>query len=329
MSHTLTARFRIVTPMFLSGVKNKVPDDRIREPSLKGALRFWWRALNWGRFRQAEGGDAAALQALHKEEARLFGAAAEKGKSKGQSRFLLRVTEQPKTSGQVTDWPQNQTGSGYLGMGLFAMGQTEQQRALPEDRRFEVALRFRPGSVEDSEIQGVSDALKALGLLGGLGGRARRGFGSVALENLNGEDWGFKSADAYRRALAELFGSYPRPEAEPPFTAWSQGSRLAVLGRGRDARKAHANMGNAYKTFRTPAESGYRADAKTVFGRPLGGDDEKRRASPLIMHIHPAGDQFEGMGLFMPGQFYPDQDERQVDWSPIHDYLNRHEEVAV
>jgi CRISPR-associated protein Cmr1 len=51
----VTARFQIVTPMFLGGAGQKA--EGIRPPSVKGALRFWWRALNWGRFRQAPGAD--------------------------------------------------------------------------------------------------------------------------------------------------------------------------------------------------------------------------------------------------------------------------------
>ncbi len=50
MAETLEAQFRIVTPMFLGGANQDVSDG-IRPPLVKGALRFWWRALNWGRFR--------------------------------------------------------------------------------------------------------------------------------------------------------------------------------------------------------------------------------------------------------------------------------------
>ena len=67
---TLTAEFKIVTPMFIGGA-DQSPSDGIRPPSVKGALRFWWRALNWGKFREAPGADdAAALRALHEEEVR-------------------------------------------------------------------------------------------------------------------------------------------------------------------------------------------------------------------------------------------------------------------
>ncbi|WP_143108945.1 type III-B CRISPR module RAMP protein Cmr1, partial [Bathymodiolus thermophilus thioautotrophic gill symbiont] len=42
---TIVATYRIITPMFISGAK--VTEAELRIPSIKGAIRFWWRALNW------------------------------------------------------------------------------------------------------------------------------------------------------------------------------------------------------------------------------------------------------------------------------------------
>jgi len=85
---TIEATYRIVTPMFIGGA-NHDPSDGIRPPSFKGALRFWWRALNWGKFYQKNNRDeAAALKALHQEEARLFGSAVKDGKG-GQGVFYF------------------------------------------------------------------------------------------------------------------------------------------------------------------------------------------------------------------------------------------------
>ncbi|WP_373691017.1 RAMP superfamily CRISPR-associated protein [Endozoicomonas sp. ONNA2] len=34
--------------MFLGDARSDAWTEKIRPSSLKGALRFWWRALNWG-----------------------------------------------------------------------------------------------------------------------------------------------------------------------------------------------------------------------------------------------------------------------------------------
>jgi CRISPR-associated protein Cmr1 len=154
--------------MFLGGA-DQSPSDGIRPPSVKGALRFWWRALNWGRFRGGAGADdASALRALHDEEIRLFGGSAEQG---GQGCFLLTVRHKPITPGATQIQPF--TGKAYLaGMGLG--GRT----ILPTGEDFEISLRFRPGT-DPTIIQSIEDAVRVIGLVGGLGSRSRRGFGSV------------------------------------------------------------------------------------------------------------------------------------------------------
>ncbi len=86
MPEDITAKFRIVTPMFVSGLDPKVPE--LRPPSIKGALRFWWRALEWGRcLRQAGDQTVAGLRLLHRLEAELFGSASGAGiDARGNSR---------------------------------------------------------------------------------------------------------------------------------------------------------------------------------------------------------------------------------------------------
>ncbi|NER00596.1 MAG: type III-B CRISPR module RAMP protein Cmr1, partial [Cyanothece sp. SIO2G6] len=41
---TLTFTCKIITPMFLAGADGKTPE--LRSASIKGAMRFWWRAVN-------------------------------------------------------------------------------------------------------------------------------------------------------------------------------------------------------------------------------------------------------------------------------------------
>ena len=47
--HTIEATYRINTPMFIAGAEQD-KEAELRLPSFKGALRFWWRALAYGRY---------------------------------------------------------------------------------------------------------------------------------------------------------------------------------------------------------------------------------------------------------------------------------------
>ena len=94
MKKKIEAEFTIVTPMFI-GDANQEADD-VRPPSLKGALRFWWRALYWSDcWRDAKGNETQALKLLHEQEARLWGCAAT-GEDSAQSAVVLRLHSQGK-----------------------------------------------------------------------------------------------------------------------------------------------------------------------------------------------------------------------------------------
>ena len=60
-----TLHYRIVTPMFLGGEAQQADPTQFRNASFKGALRFWWRALNWGRMLKNAGqNETEALKKL-------------------------------------------------------------------------------------------------------------------------------------------------------------------------------------------------------------------------------------------------------------------------
>ncbi len=179
---TVEATFRIVTPMFIGGA-DQTPKDGIRPPSVKGALRFWWRALNWGAFRKKAKDDAKALTALHKEEGRLFGSAADGKGGGGQGQFLMTVRHKSITPIQPTI--PRFSGKAYLaGMGLG------RRTALPAGKEFSISLRCRPGT-DPKIIQSMEEMVRIFGLIGGLGSRSRRGFGSVVRLIKEGKNWRF------------------------------------------------------------------------------------------------------------------------------------------
>ncbi len=66
--------------MFLAGADGKTPE--LRPPSIKGLMRFWWRAMN----------GHLPLEELKKEEGKIFGTSDEKI---GRSKFNIRIKKQP------------------------------------------------------------------------------------------------------------------------------------------------------------------------------------------------------------------------------------------
>ena len=112
-----TLHYRVATPMFLGGENQQADATQFRNASFKGALRFWWRALNWGRaFKDAGQQATAALQLLHRREGDVFGLASD-GKDSRQSRVQIHselqgaAQRQPGMALQAVGY--------LLGQGLF------------------------------------------------------------------------------------------------------------------------------------------------------------------------------------------------------------------
>lgn len=329
---TIEAKYNIVTPMFL-GDANQRPNDGIRPPSFKGALRFWWRALNWGRFLQASKNDKdAALKALHQKEAHLFGCAADGKGSGGQGIFLLTI-KQPARYQTINNWPNTHTQrgesskSGYLGLGLFPMGEHKRRSAIKEGQTFSANVIFRP-TTSATDIEQIKQALTAVGIFGGLGSRSRRGFGSIALDSLNRQASTFQSLDDYKIAVDTLLDGLAECSQLPPYSAWSDYCQIGVDATLKaNARAAHSRAGNRYINHRGQAST-LRGACKKWFGLPLSGVSEERRSSPLFFHIHPIGESFTCLNLVMPAsKLTPSTHATPTSYKDVHAFLDDIEAV--
>src|SRR5579883_639078 len=172
----ITATFEVVTPLFLGGA-DPASTVELRPPSIKGALRFWWRALAWSRHR----GD---LDAIKKEEQKIFGTAGDDRDRLGQASFGLRARWRAEPNRLAETGPRSLTsgkpGASYLSYGIINRGQGNSPRSCYQlGGCFELTFQaLRHTDNESGFHPSLLDAIKLFGLLGGLGGRSRRGWGS-------------------------------------------------------------------------------------------------------------------------------------------------------
>ncbi len=238
MPEKITASYRIVTPMFIGDAEQKA--SGISPASVKGALRFWWRALNWGRvLKEAGDNEVAALKLLHAQEAVLFGGLAETdedektGKKQqlgGQGAFLLRVESKnlKKYSAGTMDEHYNLKDSWQsylLGLGLMKYDKKKNyyQRSALISGSFSVQL-FCKNSAYSQELENL---LLLWGLLGGLGSRQRKGLGSISITALKVGDE-IRELPQNQPAVLEVLKNLIDKSAtgEPPYTAFSQSSQI-------------------------------------------------------------------------------------------------------
>ena len=244
--HVLRATYRIVTPMFI-GDANQNTTDGVRSPSVKGVLRFWWRALAWRRFESK--GDLEGLKALNLEEARLFGSAMNaEEKTGGQGVFLLSVDQNVESQQKVYDWPPDKdpnSGASFMAYGLLATTDDLHRIAIAEGTEFSLKLVFNPTKTKDGDVEAIQKALEAWSLFGGLGGRSRRGMGSVTLTALDGNNALMTKTDYQERVQAFLEENLSKSLA--PYTAFSIESVHRTLDGGKSARAALTKTGERYK----------------------------------------------------------------------------------
>jgi len=241
-SKVITATYAVSTPLFSSGADPDKPELRL--PSFKGVLRYWWRALAWSRFQ----GD---LLRIEQEERRVFGSSG----SEGQSRVLMRLEiDEPGTelrSGELLAGNSRPGSSGahpqglyYLGYGLVHGGGRHagcvMRGALVPPVRFRVEMLVTRNKISEIAFETLVDALKAIGLLGGMGARSRRGFGSLMLERLTiGDRSGSGDAEVLwrppgsveelRSEIARLGAGRASSDQLPEYTAFSARSRVVLL----------------------------------------------------------------------------------------------------
>jgi CRISPR-associated protein Cmr1 len=301
MPSKITASYRIVTPMFIGDANQQA--SGISPTSVKGALRFWWRALNWGRFLTAAENEADALRKLHKHEAELFGGLPENeqtGKSEmtgGQGAFLLRVEPDNikllSTERLDNEYPLNGAWQSYL-LGLGLIRTNHYLRSAIVSGNFSVQLYCK----NSQYLEELETLLLLWGLLGGLGSRQRKGLGSISITELKVSDKIIELPQNQQAVLDTLKKLIDKSATgEPPFTAFSQSSKiLCSLSSHQTAWQTLAEVAEKMQRFRG-------------WGFKRNGND--RNGQP---HVHKINEQIVNHAA---------HSHKQTDHDIVYDYANR------
>ncbi|WP_028841628.1 type III-B CRISPR module RAMP protein Cmr1 [Thermodesulfobacterium hveragerdense] len=145
--HKVEFKCEVITPMFMAGADGRTPE--LRPSEFKGMMRFWWRAI------KAEND----IPKLKKEEAEIFG-----GTGKGEGKSKLAIKLKPLNLISSDYWP-------------LPHKKNFKKMCFREGSQFIVELAFRDKNYQDL----FSNLFILTTILGGFGGRSRRGFGSVKI----------------------------------------------------------------------------------------------------------------------------------------------------
>ena len=140
----LEIQCEMVTPLLLHGENTK--NAELRAPSIKGAMRFWWRAINGN----------LSLDELKKEEAKIFGGAREDSAIK--SSFRIKLLTSYLQTASIDPLPHKKSHFRIKGYG--------------ESQKLNIVFIGK-------ELNIIEKIFELTTILSGFGQRARRGFGSI------------------------------------------------------------------------------------------------------------------------------------------------------
>lgn len=307
-----TIRFKVITPVFGGGVSSSVAEaerhikepDRItpiRSAAIRGQLRFWWRAFQ----------NQTDHKKLWEEEKKIWGMASQPGAVS----IRLHQTVSLPTGTAVDEWepvpvfrcsfnqekkrwtvaPQDDMKE--IAYAAFPLQPPKEVLNRREEPRAGVLHRFKrevtlvlqyPGHLEAQ----LDETLTAWLILGGLGGRTRRGFGSIISDDLHVDPIPWLEAKGFSFA-------YSQPTATDPLAALRLG--LGKLQRFRQGREVGRNPGHGAKAGRSrwPEPECIRAltgqSDPAHRSRPVNVDKFPRAAFglPIIFHFQSKDDPNE------------------------------------
>lgn len=313
----LEAKFRVVTPLFMSGSDKSKAELRV--PSIKGVLRFWWRALALGRL--------GSVEKVREDESRIFGSA---GNDVGQAKIHLRL-KLPKDIDQYKDqilkYADGQPvgpGARYLGYGIVE-AVPSRKRNTKEGQVLRSCLKYPFDGVlsilikndtSEEDINSVVSALIAMSLFGGLGSRSRKGYGSFNLLELKLRNEVIytmpKDIEDLKKRIGLFFKDHniSAYSGLPPYTAYSESTIVYIMESSVDPLRLLNSVGEAMQMYRSWGRNGM------VNGKPSernfqGDHNLAEKAIKTNVGTHPQRAVF---GL--PHNYYFSSYQEKVDVKP-------------
>jgi CRISPR-associated protein Cmr1 len=303
----------IITPMFVYGADTLSPE--LRAPSIKGVLRFWWRALN-----------CLSVDEMKKREAQIFGGS---GDDEGKSKVRVRVSDnllversyKLKTKGK---------GIAYLLYSQFLGSDKKFKKFISDKNKFYITF----SSNDLNALRHAVASFWALSFFGGLGSRARRGGGNFnVVEITEGkeivDDTGlnffiegnFESTSRELKTNLEKAKKIINEGSQTQFVSEYSNlsiARFIISKEGFNSWKDALNsVGEEFLEFRNKHKS-YIFETG-AFGLPVRHrkttviandpkNDEKinRRSSPLIFRVIKIKDKYYWILLRLAGEFLPE-----------------------
>jgi CRISPR-associated protein Cmr1 len=255
--NTWKLELQTMTPMFGGSAKPREVDagNPVRAASVRGHLRFWWRATAGARFSSAK--------ELFEAEEKIWGSTKQHGK------VSVRVTNQRPGQGVRPSEIVPDKGTAKTGpmerffLHPFNENKNEGVNEASGMRtvQFRLEVQFAP-ETSDVERAEVRTALRAWIAFGGIGARTRRGLGSLEPASEQRTDW----LAANPVALETWFKPHQGQDTTSHATLANARARFGKVAPKSDAEEAWRTLGKFWTRFR----KGHFTDRRRDYS-PLSG----------------------------------------------------------
>lgn len=256
---------RVVTPMFggsaeAGKINEKYP---IRSSSIRGHLRFWWRATKGAQFKNEK--------ELYERESEIF------GNTNRPSSVKIWV-DHDEIKNAVSDLQYL-----YPSYVLFPFRENKSSTKYSKDFSFRLHIEYADQSVR-TEIEA---ALWAWINFGGIGTRTRRGCGSLYCEYFS-----LKESEVHESKLEKWFQDNMRKYRieileQDQVREWPTLSTITIQENKKDIQYAWNEVIEAYKSFRRRANKGkgrsHWPEADSI--RKITGEFETRHKDPITISL--------------------------------------------
>lgn len=308
MIKKITFEIETITPMFLSGADQGKAE--LRASSIKGLLRFWWRAL------QAE----SDLDKLRKKESQIFGSSEEGG---GGSSFGIRVIakddlkptknkfpDNPRYKVQVEGKPFKINILEYLAYGTYEyvqrQGNVFTREYYPEKKQFDIILNFRDVAWQNDVLK----AFYAFCIFSGVGSRSRNGFGSLNIANMEKSFENIKDIISVKNPYGqENLKKIIKGNSITSYPSFTKGAKLFKTKQTSDSGlDTLADVGKIYKKGRGRLEKRHLFDKRQYIGSPIVEKTVTksfldRHAKPYFIKVAKEGNKYRTYVLYLPSRY--------------------------
>jgi len=270
-------------------IGNAIPGEaELRPSAIKGALRFWWRAIQ----------NSSDIAKLREEEAKIFGSADEKvgGRSKVQIEVENEciTTDNPFSSCNLNRQIKKNT-PGEMSIQMNVLEYLAFGAVVKQGPNMIYRYYFEPDSTkifkvlfsypEGFDIQSLKDAFLCCSIFGGLGACSRNGFGRFLIKGVENDE------ETIKRLLKNSAGL-------KSYTSLSSALKLFALTNAYNKwEDVLCELGKKYFTARVNYQANRNVASKNTFGI----DNERNyKNRPYIGSPLMAGNRQEALKIENP-----------------------------